>query len=115
MLLPDGGGQDMLGATWGLEPNTIELLIDDRVVYIVKPKRLIFEGFDFDSEWNYFRLETADLEATGISDVYSNCEILIEVVPLHYINEIDWDRDRDEDRRYPSDSRRIHRYVNEVF
>jgi serine/threonine-protein kinase len=115
MLLPAGGGMNMLGAERGLEPNTIELLIHNRDVYIIKPKRLIFESFDFDWEWNYFWLETSDLEPIGIGNVLRNFEELIEVAPLHYVSEADWDRDRDEEKKYPLNSRHILRYIDGDF
>lgn len=117
MLLPGRGGMDFLGGQSGLEPGTIELIINDRTVYIVKPKRLVFESFDFDFnwEWNYFRLESGDLEATGINKVYQSYEYLFEIAPLQYISDVDWDRDRDEERQYSADSRRVFRYINGSF
>ncbi len=115
VLLPDGGGIDMLGAQQGLEPKTIELIADERTVYIVKPKRLIFESFNFDWEWNYFRLETYELDTTGIDDIFENHEHLFEIAPLQYISEGDWDEDRDGERRYPADYRRIFRYSRGDF
>lgn len=66
MFYPNGGGLDLEDARLSQEQGCIELdfggLID-----IVKPKRLIFESFGFDPEWNYFRLELDNLEP---SDVY---------------------------------------------
>ncbi len=115
MLLPDSGGEEMQGAKRGLESGTIELAISDRIVYVVKPKRLIFESFDFDWEWNYFRLATGDLEATGIGAVYRGCESLLEIAPLQYISESDWCNDIDGERIYPSDSRHVYRYINGDF
>ena len=61
VLFPDGGGMDLLGASLANEPGCIEL--DFELKYVAKPRRLIFEGFNADTEWNYFRLETHEIEA----------------------------------------------------
>lgn len=115
MLLPYGGGMDMLGAKRGVEPDTIELIINDRTVYVVRPKKLVFESFGSDWEWNYFRLETGDLAATGINMLYRSRENLIEIAPLQYISEAKWDRDRNDENQYPANSRRVSRYINGDF
>jgi hypothetical protein len=115
MFLPDGGGMDLRGARQGLEPGTIELIIDDGVVYVVKPKRLIFESFDFSWEWNYFRLETGGLAVTGIVEVYLNRERLFEIAPLQYISEADRERDWEGERKYPSGPRHVDRFINGDF
>ena len=111
MHLPDGGGMDLLEACLGDEIDTIELIVYERVAYIVKPKRLIFESFGFDTEWNYFRLETGELEPTGLTFVYRDCETLRELAPLNYVSEDEWDNDRDNEKSYPADARLIKRYM----
>lgn len=115
MLLPGGGGMDVLGARKGLESNTIELLISGSWVYIVRPKRLVFENFDFDWSWNYFRLETGDLQRTDISSVSRFYEDLVEIAPLHYISIDAWYEDQDGERAYPPESREVCRYLNGTF
>jgi serine/threonine-protein kinase len=61
MFLPAGGGQDLEAVRMSEEKGCIEL--DLGSPNIVKPKRLIFESFDFNPEWNYFRLESSELQA----------------------------------------------------
>jgi serine/threonine-protein kinase len=114
-MLPGGGGVDLLGAKLGFEPDTVELIISDRVVYIVKPKRLIFESFDFDWEWNYFRLETGGLEIMGTEPVLGNYEEFVEIAPLEYVSQVEWDTDREGDRKFPPDPRHVCRYINGDF
>jgi serine/threonine protein kinase len=105
MFYPTGGGMDLEGARLGLEPSTIELIIDDKVVEIIKPKRLIFESFEFDAEWNYFRIETDELNPTGIDESSSTREELVEIAPLEYISRTYWDEGYYDDERLPSESR----------
>lgn len=51
--------------------------------YIVKPKRLYFEGFGNDFRWNYFLLELAEL--TPILE-NNDSEYLVEDSPAHYVS-----------------------------
>ena len=87
MLFPYHGGLDLKGAKHGREEGNIELVADG-YIYIVKPKRLIFESFSFEWEWNYFRLETGDLEPLNLngSSHEEYDESLIELEPLNYIS-----------------------------
>lgn len=91
MLLPGRGGMDLLGCQIGDESGTIELIVSDKSVYILKPKRLIFENFDFDLEWNYLRLESGQLIPTGITDVYRGLEELVKIAPEKYISRSEWE------------------------
>ncbi len=69
MFFPNGGGMDLEDCRESVEEGCIEL--DCGYTEIVKPKRLIFESFNYDHEWNYLRLELNDLEPSG---VYENNE-----------------------------------------
>lgn len=64
LFFPESGGMDLENARRSTEEGCIEL--DFQLIYIVKPKRLIFESFGADSNWNYFRLETEGLEPSGV-------------------------------------------------
>ena len=111
VLLPGGGGLDLLGAKLGLEPGTIELNLNAGIVYIVKPRRLLFENFSFDWEWNYFRLEPAQVAPIGIGYVSRGTERMVEIAPLKYISLDEWERDRNGEREYPSNSRNVERLL----
>lgn len=65
LFFPDGGGLDLEGAKKSYERDCIELDFGG-LTDIVKPKRLIFESFGADPEWNYFRLELDELESSGV-------------------------------------------------
>ena len=45
---------------------------------------MIFESFGDDTEWNYFRLETGNLEPMNPEKVYENQELLAEINPGIY-------------------------------
>lgn len=89
VFFPDGGGMDLLDAKLSHEDGCIEL--DFELIDILKPKRLIFESFGYNHEWNYFRLEADELEPSGIykyekgGRVY-NREELTQINPGYYKN-----------------------------
>lgn len=64
MFFPISGGLDLEDVRLSHEDGCIEL--DFQLIHIVKPKRLIFESFGDNHEWNYFRLETEELEPSGV-------------------------------------------------
>lgn len=60
-FFPGGGGLDLESACVSEhEPDCIEMFFPRK--HIVKPSRLMFEGFPDDPGWNYFRLEAGALE-----------------------------------------------------
>ncbi len=66
MFFPNGGGLDLEDARLSHEKGCIEL--DFQLIDIIKPKRLIFESFGYNPEWNYFRLELDELEPSGVNE-----------------------------------------------
>jgi len=52
ILFPDGGGSDLLDIKIPFEKDCIELCTDAGS-YITKPKRLIFDSFSSDHQWDY--------------------------------------------------------------
>lgn len=86
MLLPSGGGLDLLSAKKGLEELTIELRTGDLTVDLVKPISLKFFKTIKD-ESCYFLLDTGTLKPTGIidpMDLRFAREELAEYAPLKY-------------------------------
>jgi serine/threonine-protein kinase len=63
VFFPDSGGLDLIDANFATEKGCIELNFQS--IHIVKPKRLLFESFDYNPEWNYFRLESDSLPPVG--------------------------------------------------
>jgi serine/threonine protein kinase len=104
LFFPDGGGLDLIDAALATEKGCIELNFQS--IHIVRPKRLLFESFEYNPEWNYFRLEADDLlpvgkdlikkfkknENTNIEDTNSEDELeysyeaLSELSPGEYYN-----------------------------
>ena len=93
MFFPDGGGLDLEDARIANEHGCIEL--DFQLIEIVKPKRLIFESFGYDPEWNYFRLELDELKSSGVHKIEDsdepyenkyNDEFVAELNPGQYDN-----------------------------
>ena len=91
MFFPNGGGLDLEDARLSVEEGCIEL--DFQLIDIVKPKRLIFESFGYDPEWNYFRLELDELEPSGVYETEEgeepynkkyDYEAVSELYPGHY-------------------------------
>ena len=72
MLLPFGGGMDLIGAEASDRELGCVKLLTDGTLYLVKPVRLIFDSFRADPQWSYFWLETRQLEPTGIGRVGRN-------------------------------------------
>ncbi|MDF2451900.1 MAG: serine/threonine protein kinase [Bacteroidota bacterium] len=64
VFLPNGGGLDLDDVRISNEEGCIEL--DFQLIDIIKPKRLLFESFGYHHDWNYFRLEADDLDASGV-------------------------------------------------
>ncbi|QXP74676.1 protein kinase [Tenacibaculum sp. AHE15PA] len=80
MFFDNGGGLDMEGAKLSNELGLIEL--DCGIPYLLKPKRLMFNSFNSDFEWNYFYLELEKIEP--IYSEYSGSEQIVELEPLEY-------------------------------
>jgi serine/threonine protein kinase len=59
LFFPSSGGSDLEAVRLAPEIGFIEL--DFKLISLVKPKRLMFESFGYDPEWNYFRLEAEDV------------------------------------------------------
>ena len=111
MFLPDGGGLDLLGAKESYEPDCIELDFGSPI--ILKPKRLIFESFNYEEEWNYFRLETDKLEPSGYFEKNVDREYLTEIEPFVYSDYRCWEYDDINGNPLPEGSRPIDRITCE--
>ncbi len=116
LFYPSGGGNDLEDVRLASEEGCIEL--DFQLISIVKPKRLIFESFGYDPEWNYFRLETYELEPAVPIDVEEgeepyhiryNYEAVSELYPGEY-----YPYHILEDRDYYSEQYPINEYSRQV-
>lgn len=114
MLYPDGGGLNLIGCQLGQEPHTIELLTGGPTD-LVKPKRLVFENFGSEPDWNYFRLETDKLESIDSHGVYNDTEELLEITPLNYISAYYWYEGEYNEEKLPPTARLVRRFLKGSF
>ena len=117
MLLPEGGGLDLDGAGISNEKDCIELKAHGSI-NIVKPKRLVFESFESDPEWNYFRLETEGLEKSGVYEdlpVIAKREVVTEIAPCLYTDYDCWLHNEFNGGELPAKARPVVRYFQGDF
>jgi serine/threonine protein kinase len=118
LFFPDGGGLDLERAVRSVrEPGCIEL-ITNGIASIVKPIKLIFESFNKEPEWNYFRLETGELEPSGVyPDLpeYFGHEELAEIGGVFYADRSCWDAGDYGGEPLPKGSRLVLRYLRGSF
>lgn len=115
MFYPTGGGLDLTGATKSNENGCIELhtggLFD-----VIKPKSLIFEKMSEDNEWSYFRIETNQLEPSGVyKETDGNYEEVTELEPNNYVNRNVWDANEYQGKPLPKGARVVSRYFKGSF
>ena len=88
MLFPDGGGLDFTHAEVAPEPGFI-YVHNGSIINLIKPRSLYFESFP-DSRWNYFMIESDDVEPIkGIYVSHHGDQELVEDHPGHYVKSDD--------------------------
>lgn len=128
MFYPSGGEIVFKGAKPSVENGCIELLSGGVDADIVKPQKLSFHFFGDDNyEWAYFRLETGNLEPSGVyedytSDFYQVCqnEELTEISPGKYVERKYayygyYESDENGERPLPKGARVVARYFKGAF
>jgi len=117
MFLPQGGGQDLDGVCISREEHCIELKLGSAPC-IAKPNRLLFESLGFGPEWNYFRLETNELEPVGEYEggaYEASFEPVTEIEPDLYTDPDCWIYDDFDGERLPDSARRLVRVLRGDF
>jgi hypothetical protein len=90
--LPDGGRLHLKRGEDSSEPDCLDLHFVDHPVCIVKPRALIFQSFGKAHEWDYFRLETKELDPSGwYPNLEGIKEELTEISPGDYADRKYWD------------------------
>lgn len=113
MFYPTGGGLDVESSKKSSESNCIEIFTG--LTDILKPKRLLFESFD-DPIWNYFRIETSELEPTGIyKEKDYPSEELTEIETGKYVNRSYWDEGEYQGQKLPKSARVLTRHLKGSF
>jgi serine/threonine-protein kinase len=113
--LPGGGGLDFEGVERSPERGCIDLTINGRVAYRVKPSRLILERIQRDPAQSFFMLELDSLERTGVYPAREDRENefyheeLVELMPGgEYYPRGVWDEGETPDgRKLPSTARLV--------
>lgn len=118
MFYPTGGGMDLLGASKAEENGMLALHVGGSRVEILKPKKLTYESVGFHPQWNYFRLEAAEIEPTGIETEMSNdgtSEYLLEIEPGRYVEYYHWHNGEYDGEPLPKEARGIGRFLKGSF
>ncbi|UJW80102.1 protein kinase domain-containing protein [Hydrogenophaga sp. SL48] len=118
MFYPTGGGNTITGVSRAFEEEMIELHVGEMTAEILKPKKLTYESFGTAASWNYFRLEVAPIEPTGIKgalDQEGVREELTELKPGTYIPYHHWNCNEYSDEPLPATARPISRYIKGCF
>lgn len=118
LFFPNGGGLDLSGAhISNREPGCIELEFGGST-YLLKPLRLMFESFAYESQWNYFQLEADRLEPSGIYERMDDSEMHEEVTDLGaqgYVSRVYWDEGEYMGERLPKEARPLVRFFRGAF
>ncbi len=117
LFFPSGGGMDLTGAIRSdVEPGCIELDTEGQTV-VLRPARLLFESFGTDAQWDYFRLEAAPLDPSGVYDEagLGLDEEVTEIPDVGYVERWHWDENEYEEKSLPEGSRVVSRYFGGAF
>lgn len=115
LFLPGGGGVDLVKAKKSSEENCIEFS-SGGATYIINPKHLIFEGFNNNYKWSYFRIETNYLSPSNVYDDKAiQREELTEITPNLYVERSVWDAGCYQNNPLPETARIVFRYMMGSF
>jgi len=117
-FLPGGGGNTFVGAEPANEQGLIAIKISEKMYDLVKPKKLTYESFGLDPQWNYFRLEAEEIATTGVYDKEDPLfpyEDLLEISPCHYVDRYHWDEGEYNGKCIPDEARLTCRYFKGSF
>jgi len=120
-LFPAGGGHDLTGAKRSPEKGCVEFSTPNSV-RIVKPKVLEFNYFPNNTDWAYFRLETAGLKSiTPNANSLFIKEKVTELEPGHYVEKEIWEKgymgynEKNNRILLPKSARLVSRYIKGSF
>ena len=118
MFFPNGGGHTITGASIAAEEGFIALHVEEKKVELINPSRLTYESFGADPSWDYFRLESNEVEPTGIPNTLNHkgiSEELTEIYPGVYSDYLSWAYNEYEGEALPDNARRAQRFLNGSF
>lgn len=123
LFIPSGGGLDVTSAKRSVEDGCIEIHFGG-LTTICRPEGLYLETFaeQPDHMWSYFRIETNELEPSGVYDSLTfNHEELTELRPKEYVDLISWDHgvygydEYGDELPLPRNARPVSRYFRGAF
>ncbi len=118
MFYPTGGGNTITGVSRAAEAGMIALHVGEKIAELLKPARLTYESFGHEANWNYFRLEAAVAEPTGVKnaiDFQGISEALTEIKPGVYAPYRCWDDGEYKDEPLPESARPVSRFLRGSF
>ncbi len=116
IIFPTGGGLNLLDIKISFEKDCIELCTDAGS-YITKPKRLIFDSFSSDNDWDYFRLESDPLNPISLNKGQEKrfSEALTELRPGEYTIYECWEHNDFNAMDLPQTARSVVRFFRGDF
>lgn len=117
MFYPSGGGMDLKGVESAGEPGAIYLIVGPQSAEILKPKKLCYESFGFDPEWNYFWLEAEEIKPIeGVALSHNGFDqYLTELDRGEYTGPEAWEYSEYNYQPLPETARRVNRYIKGSF
>lgn len=116
MFLPYGGGLDFHKAEYSAEEGCIEINCGG-LIYILKPNKLMFESFNTDPQWNYFRIETINLDPIKKHENATkfNEEAPTEIYTGKYTDYECYEYNEFQGKTLPNSARQVFRILNGSF
>lgn len=117
MFYPSGGGLDLVGVEPAGEPGFISLLVGEQSAEILKPKKLCYESFGYDPEWNYFWLESEEIPPIdGVAlSLNGFSQYLTELDRGEYTGPEAWETNEYNYMPLPTTVRRVDRFIKGAF
>jgi hypothetical protein len=118
--LPTGGGFDYREVAPAFERNCIEFKVEDKLVDIAKPERLVLWHFPQSPRNSFLLLELAKLKPTGVYEDSSEfpSEELVDIGRGRYLNRSVWDDgfygydEHDREKPLPDAARLVTRWLS---
>lgn len=115
MFFPTGGGLDLTGSKNSFEKDCIELLTGG-LYDLIKPSVLMFEKISENLDWSYFRIETHQLDPSGVYEkIDGNYEEVTELEPNIYVDRSVWDQNEFKGKPLQKSARVISRFFKGAF